>query len=172
MQSIKANGYSVIFNEEGYKELNKLISENNYSILFIIVDSNTNEVCLPKLLPLIETESPIEIIEFEAGEIHKNIETCIQIWNVLTELGADRKSLIINLGGGVVSDLGGFVASTFKRGIDFINIPTTLLAMVDASIGGKTGIDLGNIKNQLGVCLLYTSPSPRDRQKSRMPSSA
>ena len=151
MQSIKANGYSVIFNEEGYKELNKLISENNYSILFIIVDSNTNEVCLPKLLPLIETESPIEIIEFEAGEINKNIETCIQIWNVLTELGADRKSLIINLGGGVVSDLGGFVASTFKRGIDFINIPTTLLAMVDASIGGKTGIDLGNIKNQLGV---------------------
>ena len=151
MQSIKANGYSVIFNEEGYKELNKLISENNYSTLFIIVDSITNEVCLPKLLPLIETESPIEIIEFEAGESNKNIDTCIQIWNVLTELGADRKSLIINLGGGVVSDLGGFVASTFKRGIDFINIPTTLLAMVDASIGGKTGIDLGSLKNQIGV---------------------
>lgn len=151
MQSIKANGYSVIFNEEGYKKLNKLISENNYSTLFIIVDSITNEVCLPKLLPLIETESPIEIIEFEAGESNKNIDTCIQIWNVLTELGADRKSLIINLGGGVVSDLGGFVASTFKRGIDFINIPTTLLAMVDASIGGKTGIDLGSLKNQIGV---------------------
>lgn len=151
MQSIKANGYSVIFNEEGYKELNKLISENNYSTLFIIVDSITNEVCLPKLLPLIETESPIEIIEFEAGEINKNIDNCIQIWNVLTEIGADRKSLIINLGGGVVSDLGGFVASTFKRGIDFINIPTTLLAMVDASIGGKTGIDLGSLKNQIGI---------------------
>ena len=151
MQSIKANGYSVIFNEEGYNKLNKLISENNYSTLFIIVDSITNEVCLPKLLPLIETESPIEIIEFEAGESNKNIDTCIQIWNVLTELGADRKSLIINLGGGVVSDLGGFVASTFKRGIDFINIPTTLLAMVDASIGGKTGIDLGSLKNQIGV---------------------
>ena len=151
MQSIKANGYSVIFNEEGYKELNKLISENNYSTLFIIVDSITNEVCLPKLLPLIETESRIEIIEFEAGESNKNIDTCIQIWNVLTELGADRKSLIINLGGGVVSDLGGFVASTFKRGIDFINIPTTLLAMVDASIGGKTGIDLGSLKNQIGI---------------------
>lgn len=151
MQSIKANGYSVIFNEEGYKELNKLISKNNYSTLFIIVDSITNEVCLPKLLPLIETESRIEIIEFEAGESNKNIDTCIQIWNVLTELGAERKSLIINLGGGVVSDLGGFVASTFKRGIDFINIPTTLLAMVDASIGGKTGIDLGSLKNQIGV---------------------
>ena len=151
MQAIKANGYSVIFNVEGYKELNKQISENNYSNLFIIVDSITNEVCLPKLLPLIETNSPIEIIEFEAGEVNKNIETCIQIWNVLTELGADRKSLILNLGGGVVTDLGGFVASTFKRGIDFINIPTTLLAMVDASIGGKTGIDLGNLKNQIGV---------------------
>jgi 3-dehydroquinate synthase len=151
MQTIKANGYSVIFNNEGYYELNKIISENNYSTLFIIVDSITNDVCLPKLLPLIETESRIEIIEFEAGEINKNIETCIQIWNVLTELGADRKSLIINLGGGVVSDLGGFVASTFKRGIDFITIPTTLLAMVDAAIGGKTGIDLGNLKNQIGV---------------------
>jgi len=153
MQSIKANGYSVIFNDEGYKELNQLISDNNYSTLFIIVDSITNEVCLPKLLPQIITESQIEIIEFETGEINKNIETCIQIWNVLTELGADRKSLIINLGGGVVTDLGGFVASTFKRGIDFINIPTTLLAMVDASIGGKTGIDLGNLKNQIGVII-------------------
>ena len=151
MQAIKANGYSVIFKNKGYLELNKMISENNYSKLFIIVDSNTNEVCLPKFIPLIETESPIEIIEFEAGEINKNIDTCIQIWNVLTELGADKKSLIINLGGGVVSDLGGFVASTFKRGIDFINIPTTLLAMVDASIGGKTGIDLRSLKNQIGV---------------------
>jgi len=163
MQSIKANGYSVIFKEEGYFELNKLISENNYSTLFIIVDSITNEVCLPKLLALIETESIIEIIEFEAGEINKNIDTCIQIWNVLAELGADRKSLIINLGGGLVSDLGGFVASTFKRGIDFINIPTTLLGMVDASIGGKNGIDLGNLKNQIGIInvpkLLLIDPS-------------
>jgi 3-dehydroquinate synthase len=151
MQTILANGYSVIFNEEGYKALNNHISENNYSNIFIIVDSNSNEVCLPKLLPYIATELTIEIIEFEAGEINKNIETCIQIWNVLTDLGADRKSLVINLGGGVVTDLGGFVASTFKRGIDFINMPTTLLSMVDASVGGKTGVDLGNLKNQIGV---------------------
>jgi 3-dehydroquinate synthase len=75
----------------------------------------------------------------------------VQIWETLTELGADRKSLIINVGGGVVTDLGGFVASTFKRGIDFIHVPTTLLAMVDASVGGKNGIDLGNLKNQIGV---------------------
>lgn len=151
MQTIQANGYSVIFNEEAYEVLNNHLSENNYSNIFIIVDSNSNEVCLPKLLPNIATELTIEIIEFEAGEINKNIETCVQIWNVLTELGADRKSLVINLGGGVVTDLGGFVASTFKRGIDFINIPTTLLSMVDASVGGKTGVDLGALKNQIGV---------------------
>lgn len=151
MQPIQANGYSVIFNEEGYEALNSCLLENNYSNLFIIVDSNTNEFCLPKLLPNIATELTIEIIEFDAGEVNKNIETCIQIWNVLTELGADRKSLLLNLGGGVVTDLGGFVASTFKRGIDFINIPTTLLSMVDASVGGKTGVDLGNLKNQIGV---------------------
>lgn len=151
LTSIKANDYLIHFNENGIEALNSHLKENKYSNLFIIVDSLTNEFCLPKLLPTIETELAIEIIEFEPGEENKNIETCIQIWNVLTELGGDRKSLIINLGGGVVTDLGGFVASTFKRGVDFINIPTTLLSMVDASVGGKTGIDLGNLKNQIGV---------------------
>jgi 3-dehydroquinate synthase len=151
MQSIQANNYPVHFNETGYEKLNQHLKENKYSNLFIIVDSNTNEYCLPKFLPLLETELTIEIIEFEAGEPNKNIETCIQIWNVLTELGADRKTLIINIGGGVVTDLGGFVASTFKRGVDFIHIPTTLLSMVDASVGGKNGVDLGNLKNQIGV---------------------
>ncbi|OIV40801.1 3-dehydroquinate synthase [Flavobacterium johnsoniae] len=151
MQSIQANNYLVHFNENAYEALNKHLKENKYSNLFIIVDTETNEHCLPKLLPVLETDLNIEIIEFEAGEANKNIETCIQIWHVLTELGADRKSLVINLGGGVVTDLGGFVASTFKRGVDFINIPTTLLSMVDASVGGKTGVDLGNLKNQIGV---------------------
>lgn len=151
MQSIQANNYPVCFNEKGYETLNLHLKDNKYSNLFIIVDSNTNEYCLPKFLPLLETDLTIEIIEFEAGEPNKNIETCVQIWNVLTELGADRKTLIINLGGGVVTDLGGFVASTFKRGVDFIHIPTTLLSMVDASVGGKNGVDLGNLKNQIGV---------------------
>jgi 3-dehydroquinate synthase len=151
MQTIQANNYPIYFNEKGYEALNLYLKENKYSNLFIIVDSNTNEFCLPKFLPFLETEITIEIIEFEAGEQNKNIETCVQIWNVLTELGADRKSLVINLGGGVVTDLGGFVASTFKRGIDFIHIPTTLLSMVDASVGGKNGVDLGNLKNQIGV---------------------
>jgi len=151
MKSIQANNYFVHFNHNAYEALNKHLKENKYSNIFIIVDTQTNEYCLPKLLPVIETDLNIEIIEFEAGEANKNIETCIEIWKVLTELGADRKSLIINLGGGVVTDLGGFVASTFKRGLDFINIPTTLLSMVDASVGGKTGVDLGNLKNQIGV---------------------
>ena len=106
---------------------------------------------LPRFLAHFATEVIIEIIEFEAGEVHKNIETCSSIWNSLTELEGDRKSIIINLGGGVITDIGGFVACTFKRGIDFINIPTTLLSMVDASVGGKNGVDLGNLKNQIGV---------------------
>jgi 3-dehydroquinate synthase len=103
----------------------------------------------------LEVEIDTEVIEIEAGEIHKNIETCSGLWNVLTELGADRKSLIINLGGGVITDMGGFVASTYKRGISFINVPTTLLSMVDASVGGKTGVDLGVLKNQIG---LFSNP--------------
>nr|WP_314835344.1 3-dehydroquinate synthase [uncultured Flavobacterium sp.] len=151
MQTIQANNYPIYFNEKGYEALNLHLKEYKYSNLFIIVDSCTNEFCLPKFLPYLETELTIEIIEFDAGEANKNIDTCVEIWKVLTELGADRKSLVINLGGGVVTDLGGFVSSTFKRGIDFIHIPTTLLSMVDASVGGKNGVDLGNLKNQIGV---------------------
>jgi len=151
MSFIQANGYPIYCNELAYEALNEYLSENRYSSIFVIVDTHSNEFCLPNFLANVVTETVIEIIEFESGESSKNIETCVQIWNVLTELGADRKSLVINVGGGVVTDLGGFVASTFKRGIDFINVPTTLLAMVDASVGGKSGVDLGNLKNQIGV---------------------
>jgi 3-dehydroquinate synthase len=151
MQSILSQNYSIHFNEKGYEELNQFLIEKKYSSIFIITDTNSNEHCLPIFMGNLATTLTIEIIEFENGESNKNIETCIQIWEALIELGADRKSIILNLGGGVVTDLGGFIASTFKRGIDFIHIPTTLLAMVDASIGGKNGIDLGNLKNQIGV---------------------
>lgn len=151
MQEIQAHNYSIFFKENGFKALNKNIAEKKYSKIFIIVDENTNEFCLPTILPIIETEATIEIIELEAGEENKTIETCIQVWNILIELGADRKSLVINLGGGVISDMGAFIASTYKRGIAFINIPTTLLAMVDASVGGKNGVDLGGLKNQIGT---------------------
>lgn len=151
MQEIEANGYTVVFENQGYTHLNKLISEANYSSVFVLVDSNTHEYCLAHVLANLETHLRIEIIEIDAGEQYKNIETCNGVWSVLSELDADRKSLLINIGGGVVTDLGGFVACTFKRGIDYINIPTTLLAMVDASVGGKTGVDLGSLKNQIGV---------------------
>jgi 3-dehydroquinate synthase len=151
MNTISAADYSIFFNENAYQHLNDLLHQNNYSKIFILVDENTNEDCLPDFLPLLATEIPFEIIEIESGEQNKNIQTCTEVWSVFTELGADRKSLLLNLGGGVITDLGGFVASTFKRGIDFVNIPTTLLGMVDASVGGKNGVDLGPLKNQVGT---------------------
>ncbi|MEH6656465.1 3-dehydroquinate synthase [Leeuwenhoekiella marinoflava] len=151
MQAIQAKDYKIAFGNHGYENLNVLLKEKNYSILFILVDSNTHEYCLAQFLQNVETSQTIEIIEVDPGEEFKNLETCEGVWNVLSELNADRKSALINLGGGVVTDLGGFVACCFKRGIDFINIPTTLLAMVDASVGGKTGVDLGPLKNQIGV---------------------
>lgn len=151
MTSITTNSYAVHFNAKGYKELNNYLKNNHFSKLFIIVDTNTHVHCLPRFISKLETDLTCEIIEIDAGEAHKNIDTCVGVWNALSELGADRKSLIINVGGGVVTDLGGFVACTFKRGLKYINVPTSLLSMVDASVGGKTGIDLGPLKNQVGV---------------------
>jgi len=151
MNPIISKDSIVYFGEECYTALNTYLEKANHSKICILVDSNTHENCLPTFMSKIEKEYEIEIIEIEAGEIHKNIETCNGIWNALAELGFDRKSLMINLGGGVVTDLGGFIACTYKRGINYINIPTSLLAMVDASVGGKTGVDLGNLKNMVGV---------------------
>tara|TARA_R110001583_G_scaffold61767_3_gene182198 strand:- start:10996 stop:12063 length:1068 start_codon:yes stop_codon:yes gene_type:complete len=151
MKSITANNATIYFNEACYSSLNEHIRKNNFSTVFILVDENTHEHCLPDVLKKLEATNTIEIIEIESGEIHKTIETCVGVWNTLSDFDGDRKSLLINVGGGVITDLGGFVASTFKRGISYINIPTTLLAMVDASVGGKTGVDLGTLKNQIGV---------------------
>ena len=128
----------IYFEEKGYQYLQQVLQTNTYSKVFILVDNHTSEACLPLFLSNLVTDLEFEIIEIEAGEEHKNINTCMQLWEALIELGADRRSILVNLGGGVLTDLGGFVASTFKRGIDFIHVPTTLLAMVDASIGGKT----------------------------------
>ena len=151
MKSIKTPNSIVHFSDIAIEKLNDHLLETDYSSVFIIVDENTHEHCLPLFLPKVASQSTIEIIELESGEDNKNIDTCTQVWSVLSELGADRKSLMINLGGGVLTDMGGFIAATFKRGIQFINVPTTLLSMVDASVGGKTGIDLGALKNQIGV---------------------
>ncbi|UOB17544.1 3-dehydroquinate synthase [Abyssalbus ytuae] len=151
LQSIHCSDYLIHFGNESYNQLNKHLKDTNYSTIFILVDENTHNYCLPYFMSQITGDYNFEIIEIDAGEEFKNLETCSGVWSALSELGADRKSLIINLGGGVITDLGGFVASTFMRGINFINVPTTLLSMVDASVGGKTGVDLGLLKNQVGV---------------------
>jgi 3-dehydroquinate synthase len=130
--------------------LSSFLSNNNYSKIAILVDNNSKFHCLQKINHIVKNSN---IIEIKSGEINKNINTCISVWNSLTNLNFDRKSLLINLGGGVICDLGGFIAATYMRGIDFINIPTTLLSQVDASVGGKLGIDFNNYKNQIGVFL-------------------
>ncbi len=151
MKPIVSKDSIVYFNTDCYIMLNSYLEKANHSSIFILVDSNTFKHCYAHFISKIEKQYKIEVIEIEPGEINKNIDTCTSIWNVLAEYGADRKSLLINLGGGVVTDLGGFIACTYKRGINYINIPTSLLAMVDASVGGKTGVDLGNLKNMVGV---------------------
>lgn len=151
MKPIVTSENAIYFNSDCYPTINQFITELNPSKIFVLVDTNTHQYCLPYFMGQLSTDLPIEIIEIPEGEAHKTIETCVGVWNALSELDGDRKALMLNLGGGVVTDLGGFVASTFKRGISYINIPTTLLAMVDASVGGKTGVDLGALKNQIGV---------------------
>ncbi len=151
MSIIKSTTYSIYIGDNSFNALNKFLEKNTYSRYYILCDEHTFEYCLPTLLFQSPKLNEAEIIELESGEDKKTLETCSQVWGALTDTGADKKSLLINLGGGVVSDLGGFVASTYKRGMDFINIPTTLLSMVDASVGGKTGVDFEGIKNHIGT---------------------
>jgi len=153
MTSIKSIGYPIFF-ENSLQELSKFISESNYTKVFILVDSNTEIHCLPDLQELLKN-TEYDLIEVTPGEENKNIDFCIGIWRMLLDFGAERNSLLINLGGGVITDMGGFAASTFKRGIDFVQVPTTLLSQVDASVGGKTGIDMDNVKNIIGT---FTQP--------------
>ncbi len=141
----------ITFLDQDFSQLNEFLTVLNPTQLLILVDENTHEHCLPTLLGNLDTEIPFEIIEIEAGEEMKTLETASQLWEILSEFQTDRKALMINLGGGVITDLGGFIASTYKRGINFINIPTTLLGMCDASIGGKTGIDHQFLKNIIGT---------------------
>ncbi|WP_423147060.1 3-dehydroquinate synthase [Rubrolithibacter danxiaensis] len=154
MQPIASNGYSVFF-DNSLQEVKNFIDNSNYSKIFFLTDRNTGEHCLPLIHKHLPDLMNYDIIEVDPGEENKNIDFCIGVWNMLLDFGADRNSLLINLGGGVVTDMGGFAASTFKRGIDFVQIPTTLLSQVDASVGGKTGIDLGTVKNIIGT---FTQP--------------
>ncbi len=131
-------------------DFTRSVTSHKYDKLFILTDEHTNVKCLP----LLEGTTPAEkavCISIGAEDIHKNIETLEYVWNRLCENGATRHSLLVNLGGGMITDLGGFAAATFKRGISYINIPTTLLSMVDAAVGGKTGINFNGLKNEIGA---------------------
>jgi len=140
---------SVIFTDDLPKTFTEVLQSLFYSRMVILIDSNTKTHCLP----LLQNQLPKNVIQIEIspGEEYKTLDTCSLIWKKMTEETLDRKSLLINLGGGVIGDMGGFCASIYKRGIPFISIPTTLLAQVDASVGGKVGIDFLGFKNQLGA---------------------
>ena len=145
------NNDSLIYFENSIQELGKYIAESNYSKILFLVDTNTEKHCLPIVKAALPSLTEFDVIEVDPGEENKNIDFCIGIWKMLLDFKADRNSLLINLGGGVITDMGGFAASTFKRGIDFVHIPTTLLSQVDASVGGKTGIDMDHVKNIIGT---------------------
>jgi 3-dehydroquinate synthase len=145
------------------------LKSRSYAKILILTDENTRNACLPLFLEktmlgtwdgkgLIINHPTINIAltQISAGESHKTLQTCEQIWQSMFENGLDRKSLMINLGGGVIGDMGGFCAATYKRGIDFVQVPTTLLSMTDAAVGGKLGIDFQGIKNAVGV---FRNPS-------------
>ena len=142
---------SFIIKKETSATLTNFLGKKSYSAHFILVDDSTANHCLPVLLKEQPVLHEAEVIEIFSGEEFKNIETVQRVWEKLSEHNADRNAVLINLGGGVVCDLGGFAAATYKRGIDFIHIPTTLLAQVDAAFGGKQGIDFMHFKNQIGI---------------------
>ncbi|WP_246010684.1 3-dehydroquinate synthase [Hymenobacter perfusus] len=129
--------------------LAEIVAGRTVSQVFVLVDANTSRQCLPLLTALLP--AGFHLLEIPAGEEFKTLSSCETVWTALTEQSADRHTLLVNLGGGVVTDLGGFAAAVYKRGIRFVQVPTTLLAQVDASVGGKTGVDFMGFKNQLGV---------------------
>ncbi|WP_373497475.1 3-dehydroquinate synthase [Aquiflexum sp.] len=140
---------SIIFSNSIAGDLKSYLANQSFSKLGVITDSNTEKHCFP----VIRDHLPVDSSQFSfpSGESNKNLETCSAIWKWMTDEAFDRKALIINLGGGVTGDMGGFCAATYKRGIRFINLPTTLLSQVDASVGGKLGVDFNGFKNHIGV---------------------
>ena len=145
---MKDLGYNINYGDSG-QHLRQFLTLNKFLKIAILTDDNTAKHCLP----LLKSFLPVDVvhINIKPGENHKNINSAIEIYQKLTEQNFNRSSLIINLGGGIITDIGGYCASTFKRGISFVNIPTSLLAQVDASVGGKTGVNFNNLKNQIGV---------------------
>lgn len=140
----------IIISKQLQTDLAKAIAECEHDRIFVLVDETTNKLCWSLVKDYLCLKNAQTII-IGATDRRKNLDTLVHVWESLQQGKATRHSLLINLGGGMVTDLGGFAASTYKRGINFINIPTTLLAMVDASVGGKTGINFGGLKNEIGV---------------------
>jgi 3-dehydroquinate synthase len=153
LKIIDSGFYPIYIGENIYYTLNNFIQLDRYkkSRFFILVDENSHKHCLPRLNEKVSFLQNAKVVTIPPGEQHKNISTCAYIWNFLTRENADRHSVLLNLGGGVVTDMGGFAAATFKRGIRYINVPTTLTGQIDAAIGGKVGIDHENLKNLIGV---------------------
>lgn len=141
---------SIIISHNLNRDLTEAISECEHDKTFVLTDDATHRLCWPVVSDFLSLKDA-HVIVIPSTDAHKDLNTLSQVWSQLQAYGATRHSLLINLGGGMVTDLGGFAASTFKRGLNFINIPTTLLAMVDASVGGKTGINFGGLKNEIGV---------------------
>ena len=152
-----------ILNTNNLEEtLTEAISECEHESIFVLTDENTRKDCWPAIKDFLVLRNAT-IISIQAGDHHKDIHSLMKVWEQIEAGHATRHSLLINMGGGMVTDLGGFAASTYKRGIDFINIPTTLLAMVDASVGGKTGINFNGLKNEIGTfnnahCVIFHTP--------------
>ncbi len=150
LKPIETSAHSIFF-DENLSQFNKWLNKTKYSSIIVLADEHTLQLCYPMLIEYCEQLKNIQIIEIPAGESSKDLSVAAYIWQTLTENNIDKNALLINLGGGVVCDLGGFCASLYKRGIDFINIPTSLLAMADASVGGKNGIDFLKHKNLVGT---------------------
>lgn len=141
----------LIFTNDVATHIDGLVDGFNPSKVFVLVDENTNRCVLPQLANESNAIKNASIIVIEAGDVNKNIDSLMHIWGRLVDGGATRKSVLINLGGGVITDIGGFAGASFKRGIRFINVPTTLLSAVDAAVGGKTGINFNGFKNEIGA---------------------
>jgi len=140
----------IIISNDIEHDLATAVAESEHDRVFVLTDDTTHKCCLPKVAALLAQYDAVPIT-IPHGDQHKTLGALGDVWTALQQGGATRHSLLINLGGGMVTDLGGFAAATFKRGINFINIPTTLLAMVDAAVGGKTGINFGGLKNEIGA---------------------
>ncbi len=148
-QLVKLKDYNIYIGNI-WEALQSFLAEKKYSKIFVLTDEHTHKYCFPLLQKALSSEK-MHLISVPSGELNKNIRTCEAIWQQLMRAGADRKSVLINLGGGVIGDMGGFCAGTYYRGIAFIQIPTTLLSQVDSSIGGKLGIDFDEVKNSVGI---------------------